>query len=724
MPSVRSVVRALIAVVLIAAPLLVALETPAGAQAGNPAVHTANTGRTDRSASHSLTVSIDSVSPNWAQPGKRITVHGTVTNNTGSGVSGLKIAMQTESTAAFSSRSAMEGYVAGAPGGSAYLATAPVGAPYAVPGVIRSGRTVSWSISFPASQPRYPHFGVYPIAAVVYDPASTPLATERTLLPYWPGHSAAEPVRASWVWPLVDQPRQGPCPQTLTTDTLATSLRPSGRLGGLLSTGLRWAGQADLTWAVDPALLSDAQRMTSPYKVGGNAGCTGTTGKPASAAASAWLSTLKTEAAGQPMFVTPYADADVSGLAHSGMTAQMRTAYSLGEQVAGQLLQRPFGKNGTGDGGAPPIAWSAGGPPDGRLLTALTKTARANTVLLGSADEPSITSTVNKTTTGAGAPMRILLADSGLTSILGTSNAQSSAGSQFATEQNFLAETAMIVDELPFAKNRSIVIAPPRRWAPSAAEASALLSGSVNAPWLRPAKLSDVASEAAGPVQVPAEQPNGAALSRSYMRVVRAVGLSLGLYQSLLYQPNPAVTQLLREALLATTSTAWRGPGNGAGTETLINLANFVRDSERRVQIIAGTKVLLAGASGNIPVSVQNGTSQPVQVRIHADLPYVSQLSVGKFDALITVPAGKTGTVKMPVRATGIETTTLRLQLVTRNGLPLAWTSQSLTVQVTRYGRALIILICAALGVVVLTSVARWVRQWLNDTRAGSGGTG
>lgn len=714
MPSVRTVVRTLIVALLLAAPLLAALETPANARTYTPV------SLTDRGVSHSLSVSIDSVSPNWAQPGKRITVHGTVTNNTGSSVSGLRVAMQTESTAAFSSRSAMEGYVAGVSGSNAYLATSPAGAPYPLPGVIRPGATVNWSVSFPASAPGYPQFGVYPLAAVVYSSSSSPLATERTLLPYWPGNSAADPLRVSWVWPLVDQPQRGPCPQTLASDALAASLRPSGRLGGLLSTGLKWAGQADLTWAVDPALLADAQAMTTPYKVGGNARCTGAIGESPSADASAWLSTLRTAAAGEPMFVTPYADADVSALAHSGMTNDLRSAYALGEQVAGQSLQRPFGKSGTGDGGAPSMAWSAGGAVDESLLTSLASTARANTVLVGSADEPSMASTVNKT----GAQTRLLLADSGLTGILGTSSPRSGVAGQFATEQDFLAETAMIVDEMPFAKNRSIVIAPPRRWAPSPAEADALLAASVHAPWLRPAKLSSVASSSAGQVTVPGQQVNSAALTRSYTKLVRAVDSSLGLYQSLLYQPGPAVTQQLRESLLSTVSTAWRGSGGGAGTETLIDLADFARDSQRKVQIIAGKKILLAGASGNIPVSVQNGTSQPVQVRVQADLPYAGQLAVGKFDALVTVPAGKTGTVKMPVRATGIETTTLRLQLVTRNGSPLAWTSQPMTVQVTRYGRALIILICAALGVVVLTSGVRWVRQWLNDTRAGSGGTG
>jgi hypothetical protein len=427
------------------------------------------------------------------------------------------------------------------------------------------------------------------------------------------------------------------------------------------------------------------------------------------------------------MFITPYADVDVSALAHGGMTSDLQSAYTLGEKVARQSLQRPFGQNGngTGDGGAPSVAWTAGGTADEGTATALADTGKINTVVLGTGEEPSATSTVTKTTTGVGTPMRVLLADSGLTDLLGTSTGKSSAGAQFATEQNFLAETAMIVAELPFGKNRSIVVAPPRRWSPSTTEANALLKESKNAPWLRPAKLSDVASSTAEPAQLPGNQHSSAELSSTYMNLAKAVGESLGTYQDLLYQPDSATTQSLRAALAATESTAWRGSGNGAGTAALIGLANFVRESEQKVQIIAGKKFLLAGASGDIAVSVRNGMSQAVQVRIRATLPDVGQLSIGTPDTLMTVPGGKTGTVKMSVHATGIETTTMQLQLVTRNGSPLPQSqAQSLTVQVTRYGRALIILIAAALGVVVLASGARWVRQWLNDTRAGSGGTG
>ena len=73
--------------------------------------------------------------------------------------------------------------------------------------------------------------------------------------------------------------------------------------------------------------------------------------------------------------------------------------------------------------------------------------------------------------------------------------------------------------------------------------------------------------------------------------------------------------------------------------------------------------------------------------------------------------AEKTNTVRMPVHSTTIGTSTVQLQLVTEDGSPLAWTAQPLSVEVTRVGRSLLIIIGGALGVLVLTSVYRLRRK-------------
>jgi hypothetical protein len=739
MPSVRTLVRTLIAGFLaLAGPVLAAFGAPAHAQV------TQQSARTSAAVSHSLTVIIDAVTPSVVQPDSTITVSGTLTNDTGSAVSGIGMELLSSSQV-FSSRSQMDTYVANGSG----VSLASEGTPVPVSTTLRNGSTVRWSASFSAANAVYGQFGVYPLVAqAVYTASYQPLAADRTLLPYWPGKGSARPLSIAWIWPLIDVPEQelpqlGSCYQTLASASLATSLGTRGRLGSLLSVGLRWADKTHLTWVVDPALLSDATVMTRAYRVGGNSVCSETTRMPASSAASSWLSTLRQGTADQPMFLTPYADADVAALSHAGMDTDLRTAYTLGESIASQILSRPFGINatGTGSGGSASVAWPADGTADAGVLSSLAKNAGISTVVLNSNEMPeqassssfSADTAIAPATTGIGTTMHVLLADSQLTSVLGSASADSSAGAQFAAEQDFLAQTAMIAAELPNS-SRSIVVAPPRRWDPSAAEASALLSLTSQAPWLRPVSLSSLASSRSDPPArqaLPRNNVNSAELSGDYLGQVKSVDANLALYKNLLYQPGANVLQTLDAAAAVTESSAWRGGGGAAGQLAMARLSGYLSDNEHEVQIITGNpetpeKYLLGGTSGDAPVSVRNDLDVPVQVQVAAILPADSQLTVGKFDSLITVSAKETSTVQMPVHSSALGTTTLQLQLQTRNGLPLTWTSQSLSIQVTRYGRVLLVLIAAALGVLVLTSVARWIRKWLSDggAHARSGGTG
>jgi hypothetical protein len=749
MQSVPTVVRTLIAAFLaLAGPVLAAPAVQAHAQEIQQ-----QSSRTDAAASHQLTISIDAVSPNFATSNKPVTVSGTLTNHTGSAIAGMVVQLFT-SPQWFLARSSMDSFASG----SSWYLPEQAGLTYAPSGVLAKGATVRWKVSFSPAQAAsfapvqagyplagYTQFGVYPLEAEALSSLGTQLATSRTFLPFWPGNGSAKPLGTAWIWPLIDQPQQDICGQsqvgatmTLATNSLAGSLGSGGRLGTLLATGERWARQDQLTWAVDPALLSDASVMTHPYTVGGNVGsdamCTGRVREPASTAARNWLSELRTDTANESMFVTPYADVDVSALSHVGLDADLRTAYQLGESVAGKILSRPFGTNAqrTGDGGAPAVAWPAGGTADASVLTSLASNGGINTVVLNSGELPSTTppydNALGSTTTGIGSTMHVLLADSHLTGILGSASAGSSAAAQFAAEQDFLAQTAMISAEAPNSA-RSLVIAPPRHWDPSAAEAEQLLSLTSKAPWLHKVPLSSLAA-AAGNLShremLPGNQVTRAQLGDGYLDQVSTVGANVALYKDLLYKPPANMLQSLDAAVAVTESTAWRGANAGGGWLALDKLAAYLTDAENNVRNITGTKVLLAGSSGDIPVSVQNLNPYPVQVEVKTTLPANSRLSVGKFDDLLKVLPGQTGTKTMPMHSAALGTTTMQLQLATKDGSPLTWTTQSLSVQATRYGQALLVLIGAALGVLVLASVARWVRRWLNDGRADgrSGGTG
>lgn len=717
MQSVRTVVRTLIAVFLATAGTV--LAAPA-VRAHAQEIHQQSS-RTYAADSNQIIVSIDGVSPSFATPTNTITVRGTVTNDTGSPVTGVQVQLLTSSQF-FGSRSEMDSYTAGRDG---LLSLLPEGTTFTVPGTLHTGRTAQWSASFPSASVGYPQFGVYPLAAQAQDAFGNPLAIDRTLLPYWPGSGAAKPLDVAWIWPLIDTPQQGMCDSTLATNSLAGSLSGDGRLGTLLTAGQQWAQQDDLTWVVDPALLSDANVMTHPYAVGGDATCSARQPEHASAAAAAWLSQLRDTTATEPTVVTPYADADVAALTQAGLSQNTRTAYRLGDSVATRILSRPVSAS---------IAWPADGTADADVLTSLATDGGVSTVVLNSGALPSndgqYDNALNATTTGTGATMGVLLADSEITSVLSSASASSPASTQFDAEQDFLAQTAMILAEAQYLQ-RSVVIAPPRHWDPSASEAAAVLSMTNSAPWLHKTDLSTLAAAAAQlptRTKAPASEPASAELSSGYTAQIASVDQSAALYKDLLYQPGANLLNSVDAAVAVTTSVAWRGAGAADGWLALDKVDHNLFSNEEKVHIIGipGRKFLLGGTSGTTPVSVQNLLSVTIQVRVVATPSAGSQLSVGKFQDVILVPPGKTGTADVPLSSNAITTTTMQLQLQTKDGSPLAWTSQSVSVQVTRYGRALLVLIAAALGVLVLASVARWIRRRLNDGRTEdrAGGTG
>jgi len=318
--------------------------------------------------------------------------------------------------------------------------------------------------------------------------------------------------------------------------------------------------------------------------------------------------------------------------------------------------------------------------------------------------------------------MTILLADHVLTGVLAagdTSSGVLAQSTQFAVTQRFLAETAMIAAEAPDT-DRSIVVEPPEDWSPSAALAGDLLSDTTSTPWLSPTALGSLPgaqdSERGLTRQPP---PNTKAspgeLTGSYLSMVAQTGRELGVYQDLLYLPSKSYIQGLQQALTVTESSAWRGRGEGQGQKLAAKLSGFMSGEEGQIKIIAAQQVPMGGSSGLVPLSIQNHSQHTIQVRLNTSVVPVpdrsSQLTIGHFKSLITIPPGLAPTVRLPVSSAPIGPTAIQLTLTTVHGKLLPRSLTSLTVQSTRYGRAILFLVGAAIGVLVLTSVFRGVRR-------------
>ncbi|HMH89651.1 MAG TPA: hypothetical protein VK586_01070, partial [Streptosporangiaceae bacterium] len=156
-------------------------------------------------------VTITSVSPSYARPGEKIRVSGVLRNTSAAPVRAITIQLRSSSQA-ITDRDDLDNYAAGS-GPSDVLEP---GALTTVAGPVLPGASVQWSAVLPVNEVHMSVFGVYPLAAEAATSAVT-LGTSRTFLPFWPtGRGAVQPrENISWIWPLIDEPDQGPCPGLL-----------------------------------------------------------------------------------------------------------------------------------------------------------------------------------------------------------------------------------------------------------------------------------------------------------------------------------------------------------------------------------------------------------------------------------------------------------------------------------------------------------------------------
>jgi hypothetical protein len=671
-----------------------------------------------------VSLAITSVSPQYATPGKTVTVSGTLTNTSSTPQAGLSI--QLRSGGPFDSRNQLQDYADGS-----YLGDEPViGAVTTLAKTLAPRATVNWSVALSPSAVPMTEFGVYPLAAEA-ESASLPSldVVSRTFLPFWPGTRALDPQTEdiAWVWPLIDQPRQAICPGLLNNG-LAASLASGGRLQGLLQAGSTYASSAHLTWAIDPALLANVATMTKPYKVTTPAtvrdGQCGGTNERASQAAVTWLGQLKSATAGQPVFVTPYADADIAALIHYGMNADLTRAFNEGRLVAGSVLGRNFSTSAPASStNLTGMVWPADGIADYADLENLAASDGINTVLLDSSTmpaspQPDYTPTAQTTTPdGVGAPLKVLLSDDTITQILGSANSPSdSKATAFAVEQRYLAETAMIAAEQPNVA-RAVVVAPPRRWDPPAGLASDVLAETVDAPWLRPVSLGQLAAVKNPSGQVTREPPRAhspAELGKPLLSQARQLDQQARLLMSVEQDPDPA----LKYVAAAVESSAWRGGGRSGqqGAVLAQQLMAYLHSKEGELTVLGVPRVTLGGLKGTVPVSISNGLSYTVHVKLQAESSG-GVTGVGQPRAVI-VPPGDQETYRVSVTATNVGSTTLKFRLLTPQGVPFP-AQTSMTVQATNYGTLALVIIGAALGVFVLTAGARGLRRTRRRLRPG-----
>lgn len=571
-----------------------------------------------------LVLTLTALEPRAPSAADEIVLSGTIRNLGETAIRSARVRLRVSSEPV-GSRSALAAQ-AGSPASFGSLVNAP-GAARDLPEVPAGGQA-TFTVRAPMATLRLPRFGVYAFGVDLRGDGGDGLATLgrlRTWIPYGkpaaPAGRGLQPTSIAWLWPLVDVPNRHP-DGTFPDDALAASIRPDGRLGRLLGAaataggpGPR-AGGSRLTFAVDPALLEALAAMAEGYSVRATGGARPTRGTGGPAAA-AFLRRLGQLTAANPVLALPYADPDLAALVRAGRVADVGIA--TGSPTFRQIVQRVLGK-------APleRIAW----PPDGLApQAAIDALSGVDTVVLSGTALPALPAL--SYTPGAaatlpalgGGTVAALVSDPTLDGLVAADPVQSGGVRQ--AEQRFLAETLLITVEQP-SVSRSVLVAPPRRWAPSSAWASALLQESRQVPWLRPASLTDLRATSGprsrGPLAYPAAAQQ-AELPGSVFTAsggIRSISTDLNLFRSILTNPVAAGVPALDRALLRCESSAWRvDPAAGRALRKATREA--LTASVAKVRITTSGTVSLASKKSTIPISVANGLNQPVRIQVAVD---------------------------------------------------------------------------------------------------------
>jgi Family of unknown function (DUF6049) len=674
------------------------------------------------------TVTFTGLSPQWATPGTTMSVTGLVKNT--APVAERLVVQLLDSRTPVSSVTELEQGAAGALYGVAGL---PLPSATWSSGLLRPGASASWSIRVPVTAMGFTNFGVYPLAAQIYNTRGTPLNNTLTYVPYVPakngpdGSSIPAAQKVSWVWPLIDQPLlvepwQNACsgPQAAA---LAQSLAGGGRLGQLLDTasatattavvqaqaaqagssaraaerqaaltpGQSLAQDDAVTWVVDPALLVNVTALSQ---------C-GASQPQWSRAASEWLARFKEVTASQPVIVTAYGDPDVTALIDAGHDGDVGNAYAYGRNRASQILGKDLAPPAAGSSQADTagLAWSTGGPISYTAAESLAGKDGISTLLADSSAFPQQQASVLRTPDGVGTYMNVLLANDSLTSLLGS--AGTGPGSAFTTAQQFLAETALLAQQ-----GQPIVVAPPQRWQPSAGLATELLTETASAPWLSPATVASLSDAAHAPtVQLPASAPGLSPLEQDQLSALDA---EVARQVALRAEPDPN----LYLAVSTIESSAYSGRFREAALGMVAMVTGQMAAQEQQVHIIAENRITLGGTRGSVPVSIDNRLPFPVRVSLQLSYSQADGMRISASPAgLSTVPAHTAETVRLRISAAQTGSTTVTMTLLNQASQPLASAPVRTTVQTTQVGLLGMIIFGAALGVFLLASAVRAIRR-------------
>ncbi|NUR59625.1 MAG: hypothetical protein HOV87_13300 [Catenulispora sp.] len=493
-----------------------------------------------------------------------------------------------------------------------------------------------------------PRSGVYAVDIDITDSDGDFLGGQRTYVVWKPVTDTKE-ARVALLWPVVGMP--GLTGQKTANDAAApivsdpqaaAQFAPQGRLSQIFQDGQRFP----VNWILDPDVLYTANRLSSGYFVASPDGSLKPEGGNGALDAKGWYDAahqLFTASATQNCWNLPYADPDVTTLAHSqGGQPLLNAAVKLQAPVTTGACRKPQ-----------TIAWPAGGQADTATMKALQAAGVSDQLTLLSSNVVSSTAWKSAHVALPESPNTVVY-DTYLSNVFADQAPPPAGQPQLSTPgvlaaQEWLAQTALLAGDYT---DRVLVVAPPRDFTPTAPLADAIEKAEKMGPndkWVGLQDLGKVldpkaAAPPASPLVAKIDSPN------LPVAVVKSASDGQKLYHALhsIMDPNHERDDAVPFRPVATW---WRGrPGAAAFSGVVYNT---VVQEHGLVSIAKQRQTLtLSGKSGMVPITIVNKTNSAVHVFVQAHSEQSVKLKATD-PGLQTVTSGTTATVRIRVEAQG-----------------------------------------------------------------------
>ncbi|MFC8502947.1 DUF6049 family protein [Pedococcus sp. NPDC057267] len=654
----------------------VAAQPGTVADPGVPAsAPTADPGSTD--------LTLTSVSPAVVQPGQDLVVTGSLRNGTSSPLPRPTVQVVLGDTPVEQSRERVQEWAsATGPARGTVVGQTRLGGTLA-PGASSGFRVV---VSKLASRATGSTYGALPLSVESGSASVRTFAGYQRLKQY-------QPLSVAWAVPLTldpdpdlfaaeGQPRE---------DAWQRALGDGSRLSRVLDA----TQDTTVTWAVDPTL-------TPSLLQGQHDVATGADAAGERALRSATEGRITSGAQRHSPWVLPDTDADLAAVVGTPSGDSLMRGYVARSAPVARAL-----------GGRSDVAWPVDGAyttsREGALRRVYQGPALAGQVISSSVLGGDATTSTPVAAQRSVSGLPLLAYDDELSSLLARTRSPQEG---VLSAQQFVADTAALLNELPGTENRTVLVVAPRSWGPDPATARAFFTTAAAIPWLTPTTTDAELAQArhatpspAAPVTRPTEPfPGGrpvltadrvAALER-IVRTVQGVAT--------IRDDGDQFGRTWSRAAEQLASTRWRAAPTAWSTlEGRVDRA--AAQTTSAVKVLAGTINFLA-ESGRLQITVTNDLPVPVdnvRLEVEASNP---RLRIDSQPPILRIGPRSRATVSVGVTALAAGPVPLRTTLTAPDGTVIGQGAE-VQVRVTPTGDWVYWVLGGLAGLILLAGLAR-----------------